>query len=120
LIQDTIAHAAGLLHRAEAAGKKVTPGNVAFYAVKLTRSPSKFPSPWATCSTMATKIPLRWLLGTWIGKRFTANKRPGVEDYWRWSPKALPCGMWPDSLVCPIRSVQWSGDVPPTSAQPVA
>jgi hypothetical protein len=38
LIQDTIAHAAAMLHSAEAAGKKVTPGNVAYFAVKLTRS----------------------------------------------------------------------------------
>jgi hypothetical protein len=38
LIQDTIAHAAALLHRAEAAGKKVTGSNVAFFAVKLTRA----------------------------------------------------------------------------------
>ncbi len=38
LTQDTIAHAAAMLHRAEAAGKKVTPGNVAHFAVKLTRS----------------------------------------------------------------------------------
>ncbi|HUD48275.1 MAG TPA: hypothetical protein VMR33_15690 [Candidatus Baltobacteraceae bacterium] len=38
LIQDTIAHAAALLHRAEAAGKTVTPGNVAYFAVKLTRA----------------------------------------------------------------------------------
>jgi DNA-binding NarL/FixJ family response regulator len=38
LIQDTIATAAALLHRAEAAGKQVTPGNVAYFAVKLTRS----------------------------------------------------------------------------------
>jgi hypothetical protein len=38
LIQDTIATAAVLLHSAETAGKKVTPGNVAYYAVKLTRS----------------------------------------------------------------------------------
>lgn len=38
LVQDAIAHAAALLHRAEAAGKQVTPGNVAYFAVKLTRS----------------------------------------------------------------------------------
>jgi hypothetical protein len=38
LIQDTIAHAAGMLYRAEAAGKKVAPSTVAFFAVKLTRS----------------------------------------------------------------------------------
>jgi hypothetical protein len=38
IIADTIAHAAALLHSAEAAGKKVTPGNVAYYAIKLTRS----------------------------------------------------------------------------------
>ena len=38
LIQDSIAHAAGMLHRAEAAGKKVTASTVAYFAVKLTRS----------------------------------------------------------------------------------
>jgi DNA-binding NarL/FixJ family response regulator len=38
LIQDTIAIAAALLHRAEGAGKKVTPGNLAYFAVKLTRA----------------------------------------------------------------------------------
>ena len=38
LIQDTIAHAAALLHRAEAAGKKVAASTVAYFAVKLTRS----------------------------------------------------------------------------------
>src|ERR1017187_105580 len=38
LIQDTIAHAAGLLHRAEAAGKKVNASTVAYFAVKLTKS----------------------------------------------------------------------------------
>src|ERR1017187_9958243 len=38
LIQDTIAHAAGMLHRAEAAGKKVAASTVAYFAVKLTRS----------------------------------------------------------------------------------
>jgi hypothetical protein len=38
LIQDTIATAAGLLHRAEAAGKKVAASTVAYFAVKLTRS----------------------------------------------------------------------------------
>ena len=38
LIQDTVAHAAAMLHRAEAAGKKVTASTVAFFAVKLTRS----------------------------------------------------------------------------------
>src|SRR5208282_4253334 len=38
LIQDTIAHAAGLLHRAEAAGKKVAASTVAYFAIKLTRS----------------------------------------------------------------------------------
>jgi hypothetical protein len=38
LVQDTIAHAATLLHRAEAAGKKVTPGNAAYFAIKLTRA----------------------------------------------------------------------------------
>jgi len=38
LIQDTIAHAAAMLHSAEAAGKKVTGSTVAFFAVKLTKS----------------------------------------------------------------------------------
>jgi hypothetical protein len=38
LIQDTIAHAAALLHRAEAAGKQVAASTVAYFAVKLTRS----------------------------------------------------------------------------------
>jgi hypothetical protein len=38
LIQDTIAHAAAMLDSAEAAGKKITPGTVAYFAVKLTRS----------------------------------------------------------------------------------
>jgi hypothetical protein len=38
LIQDTIAHAAAMLHRAEAAGKKVAASTVAYFAVKLTRS----------------------------------------------------------------------------------
>jgi hypothetical protein len=38
LIQDTIATAAAMLHRAEAAGKKVTGSTVAYYAVKLTRA----------------------------------------------------------------------------------
>jgi hypothetical protein len=38
LIQDTIAHAAAMLHSAEAAGKKVTASTVAFFASKLTRS----------------------------------------------------------------------------------
>jgi hypothetical protein len=38
LIQDAIATAAALLHRAEGAGKKVTPGTVAYFAIKLTRS----------------------------------------------------------------------------------
>jgi len=38
LIQDSIAHAAGILHRAEAAGKKVAASTVAYFAVKLTRS----------------------------------------------------------------------------------
>jgi hypothetical protein len=38
LIQDTTAHAAALLHRAEAAGKKVAASTVAYFAVKLTRS----------------------------------------------------------------------------------
>jgi len=38
LIQDTIAHAAALLHRNEVKKKEVTPGSVAYFAVKLTRS----------------------------------------------------------------------------------
>ena len=38
LIQDTIAHAAALLHRNEVAKNQVTPGAVAYFAVKLTRS----------------------------------------------------------------------------------
>jgi hypothetical protein len=38
LVQDTVAHAAAMLHSAEAAGKNVTPGNVAFFAIKLTRA----------------------------------------------------------------------------------
>jgi len=38
LIQDTIAHAAALLHRNEVAKKQVTPSSVAYFAVKLTRS----------------------------------------------------------------------------------
>jgi hypothetical protein len=38
LIQDSIAHAATLLRRAEAAGKKLTASTVAFFAVKLTRA----------------------------------------------------------------------------------
>jgi len=38
LIQDTIATAAAMLHRAEAAGKKVTASTVAYFAVKLTRA----------------------------------------------------------------------------------
>jgi hypothetical protein len=38
LIQDTIAHAAALLHRAEAAGKTVPASTVAFYAAQLTRA----------------------------------------------------------------------------------
>jgi hypothetical protein len=38
LIQDTIAHAAAMLHRAEAAGKKVAASTVACFAIKLTRS----------------------------------------------------------------------------------
>jgi len=38
LIADTIAHAAAMLHRAEAAGKKVTGSTVAYFAVKLTRA----------------------------------------------------------------------------------
>jgi hypothetical protein len=48
LIQDTIAHAAALLHRAEAAGKKVTPGTVAYFAVKLTKSGRRSTSSGAT------------------------------------------------------------------------
>jgi hypothetical protein len=38
LIQDTIAHAAAMLHGAEAAGKTVAASTVAYFAVKLTRS----------------------------------------------------------------------------------
>jgi hypothetical protein len=38
LIQDTIAHAVALLHRNEVAKKEVTPGAVAYFAVKLTKS----------------------------------------------------------------------------------
>jgi len=38
LIQDTIAHAAAMLHNAEAAGKKVAASTVVYFAVKLTRS----------------------------------------------------------------------------------
>jgi hypothetical protein len=38
LIQDTIGHAAAILHRAEAAGKKVAASTVAYFAVKLTKS----------------------------------------------------------------------------------
>src|ERR1039458_3910881 len=38
LIQETIAHAAALLHRAEAAGKEVAASTVAYFAVKLIRS----------------------------------------------------------------------------------
>ena len=38
LIQDATAMAAKLLHNAEAAGKKVTPGNIAFYAIQHMRS----------------------------------------------------------------------------------
>jgi hypothetical protein len=38
LIQDTIATAAGMLHRAEAARKKVAASTLAFFAVKLTKS----------------------------------------------------------------------------------
>ena len=38
LIQDTIAHAAAMLHRAEAAGKEVAASTVAYFAVKLIRS----------------------------------------------------------------------------------
>jgi hypothetical protein len=48
LIQDTIAHAAALLHRAEAAGKKVTAGAVAYFAVKLTRAGRRSTSSGAT------------------------------------------------------------------------
>jgi hypothetical protein len=38
LIQDTIAHAAAMLHSAEAAGKKVAASTVAYFAIKLIRS----------------------------------------------------------------------------------
>jgi len=38
LIQDTIATAAAMLHRAEAAKKSVTASTVAYFAVKLTRA----------------------------------------------------------------------------------
>ena len=48
LIQDTIAHDAALLHSAEAAGKRVTPGTVAYYAIKLTRSGRRSTSSGAT------------------------------------------------------------------------
>jgi hypothetical protein len=37
LIQDTIAHAAAMLHSTEATGKKVAASTVAYFAVKLTR-----------------------------------------------------------------------------------
>jgi hypothetical protein len=37
LIQDTVATAAKMLHSVEARGKAVTPGNICYYAVKLTR-----------------------------------------------------------------------------------
>jgi hypothetical protein len=48
LIQDTIAHAAALLHRAEAAGKKVAASTVAYFAVKLTRAGRRSTSSGAT------------------------------------------------------------------------
>ena len=38
LVQDGTAIAAKMLHRAEAAGKKVTPGNIAYYATAHLRS----------------------------------------------------------------------------------
>jgi hypothetical protein len=38
LIQDAVAQAANMLHRIEERGKEVTPGNIAFYAVKAVRS----------------------------------------------------------------------------------
>ena len=38
LIQDTIAHAALLLHRVEESGKQVTAGNIAYYAILHARS----------------------------------------------------------------------------------
>jgi hypothetical protein len=37
LVQDTIATAAQLLHSVETRGKKVTAGNISYYAVRLTR-----------------------------------------------------------------------------------
>jgi hypothetical protein len=48
LIQDTIAHAAALLHRAEEAGKQVAASTVAYFAVKLTRSGRRSTSSSAT------------------------------------------------------------------------
>jgi hypothetical protein len=38
LVADCIAHAAQMIHRIEESGKKVTPGNIAFYAILHTRS----------------------------------------------------------------------------------
>ena len=38
LVADCIAHAAQMLHRIEETGKKVTPGNIAFYAILHTKS----------------------------------------------------------------------------------
>lgn len=38
LVADCIAHAAQMLHRIETTGKKVTPGNIAYYAILHTRS----------------------------------------------------------------------------------
>jgi hypothetical protein len=38
LIQDSIAMAAKLMHNVEAAGKKVTPGNIAYYTIQHIRS----------------------------------------------------------------------------------
>jgi hypothetical protein len=37
LVQDAVATAAKMLHSVEARGKSVTPGNICYYAVKLTR-----------------------------------------------------------------------------------
>jgi len=47
LIQDTIATAATMLHRAETLGKKVTGSTVAYFAIKLTRA--------GRCSTSSSK-----------------------------------------------------------------
>jgi len=38
LVQDATAMAARLLHNAEAAGKRVTPGNIAYYTIQHLRS----------------------------------------------------------------------------------